>query len=220
MNTGAFNISIIILCFLPLFTLSVQAENEHQDGFSKVENREQLVELLNEKAATISSIQSAFTQKKQLEFLDETIISRGNFWFKKDNNLRWAYMEPFEYVILIHEGKFQIRDGEKVSAYDIDSNPVFTQINKLIVDMVRGNITNENFEFEAFENSSSYLVSLKPKDETFREIISSMDIYFSKSDLTVSEVFMKENENDYTVITFIDKKINVPIEDQVFSVND
>ncbi len=68
------------------------------------------------------------------------------FGLKRIINLRWAYMEPFDYVIVIHKGKFLIRDGEQLSAYDIDSNPAFAEINKLIVDMVRGNITDERFE--------------------------------------------------------------------------
>lgn len=218
MKTGSYNVKMILLCFLTLWSLSAQAVQKQPEGYLKVENRVELVALLNEKAAEISSISSHFIQKKQLEFLDETIISKGEFLFKKENNLRWAYLEPFEYVIVIHEGKFHIRDGEKHSAYDIDSNPVFAQINRLIVDMVRGNITDERFDIEAFENNNFYLVNLMPKDASIREVISNMEIYFSKSDLTVSEVLMKENENDYTVITFIDKKINVPIEDQVFSV--
>jgi outer membrane lipoprotein-sorting protein len=190
-----------------------------QDEFRRVENIDQLVGRLNEHAARIETIQSNFIQQKQLEFLDETIISKGAFWFKKENNLRWAYKEPFDYVIVIHEGRFSIRDGEQVSAYDIESNPAFAGINNLIVDMVRGNITGDRFERAAFENSRQYKISLVPKDNGMREVISTMEIYFNKLDLTVEEVIMKESEKDYTVIKFIDKKINEPIEDPVFSVD-
>ncbi|MDX2430053.1 MAG: outer membrane lipoprotein carrier protein LolA, partial [Bacteroides sp.] len=196
----------IVLWILALVLLSASGFRK-QDGFSPVENKEQLMLKLNKQAGTIETIQSNFIQKKQLEFLDETIISKGSFWFKKDNNLRWAYQDPFDYVIVIHQGQFSIRDGEQVSAYDIDSNPAFAEINKLIVDMVRGNITDERFEMVAFESNSQYLVKLVPKDETMKEAIATMEIYFSKSDLAVAEVIMKESEKDYTVITFIDKKI-------------
>ena len=187
------------------------------DGFHPVDSPEQLVKHLYENATKIETIQSRFVQKKQLEFLDETIISRGSFFFKKDNQLRWAYEKPFEYVIVINSGKFLIKDGEQVSTFDIESNPAFTEINRLIVGMVSGNINEEKFEMEAFENSSQYRVSLVPLDETMKEVISTMEIYFDKSDLAVAKVLMKESEKDYTVITFIDKKINEPIEESVFS---
>lgn len=215
---GVFKRRYIVLWILAFVLLSASGFAK-QDGFSPVENTEQLMLKLNKHAGTIETIQSNFIQKKQLEFLDETIISKGSFWFKKDNNLRWAYQDPFDYVIVIHQGKFSIRDGEQVSAYDIASNPAFAEINKLIVDMVRGNITDERFEMVAFESNSQYLVRLVPKDESMKEVIATMEIYFSKSDLAVAEVIMKESEKDYTVITFIDKKINEAIEDSVFSVD-
>lgn len=189
----------------------------NQDGFQPVKNPDQLVKIMNENATKTETIQSSFIQKKQLEFLDETIVSTGKFFFKKENQLRWAYEQPFEYVIVIHGGKFLIKDGEQVSTFDIESNPAFTEINRLIVGMVSGNINEEKFDMEAFENSTQYRVSLIPLDETMREVISNMEIYFDKTDLAVAEVLMKESEKDYTVITFTDKKINEPIEEAVFS---
>jgi len=213
---GAPKAGILLMLILSLTVLPGKAHS-HQDGFRPVENPEQLEELLNENASRIQTIQSSFIQKKQLEFLDETIISRGRFFFKKENKLRWAYHEPFEYVIVIHGGKFVIRDGEQVNSFDIESNPAFTEINRLIVGMVSGNITDDRFELEAFENNSQYKVRLVPLDETMKEVLSTMEIYFDKSDLAVAEVVMKESENDYTVITFIDKKINEAIEESVFS---
>ncbi len=77
----------------------------------------------------------------------------------------------------------------------------------------------KDLRWHAFESTSQYLVRLVPKDATMKEVIASMEIYFSKSDLTVAEVIMKESEEDYTVITFIDKQINEAIEDSVFSVD-
>lgn len=190
-----------------------------QENFTPVENSSQLMLLLNENASNIETIQSAFTQEKALAFLDETIISEGSFSFKKDNQLRWAYHAPFDYLILINDGKFMIRDEDQVNSYDIESNPAFAEINKLIVNMVKGNITEEKFEISAFENQALYLVRLLPKDKLMGEVISTMEIYFSKTDLAVAKVIMKESEQDYTLISFTDKQINVPIEDQVFSLD-
>lgn len=217
MKSGGLNARMFMLWVFSLTALSGHCFNL-QDGFKPVEDPGQLVERLNENALKIETISSSFIQKKQLEFLDEIIISKGAFWFRKENDLRWAYKEPFEYVIVIHGGKFQIRDGEEVSAFDIESNPAFAEINKLIVGMVSGNITPEKFELEAFENNEQYLVRLYPREGTMKKVISTMELYFDKSDLSVAQVIMKESEKDYTVITFIDKQINEPIADTVFSI--
>ena len=183
-----------------------------------VEDLDALVEQLNENAMSIRTIQSGFIQKKQLEFLDETIVSKGRFWFRKENSLRWAYEEPFAYAIIIHDGKFHIKDGEQVSAYDIESNAAFREINDLIIRMVQGDVMDqEKFDIKAFENAHQYLVKLVPLDSQMRGVISDMEIYFDKKDLAVSEIIMKESESDYTEITFIDKQINETIPDPVFT---
>jgi outer membrane lipoprotein-sorting protein len=187
-------------------------------GFEPVENTGELLSKLNENALKTWSIQSNFIQKKQMEFLDETIMSTGKFWFKKEGSLRWEYKEPFEYVIVIHNGKFQIKDGDQVSAYDIESNAAFREINDVILGMVQGNIIEQGkFEIQALENDQQYLVKLVPIDNNVKEVISDMELYFEKADLMVSEIIMRENEKDYTVITFIDRRVNETIPEAVFT---
>ncbi len=203
-----------ILSYILLSSLTLVGSGE----FTPVEDLDKLVEQLNNHAANTRSIQSRFIQKKQLEFLDETIVSKGRFWFRKENSLRWAYDEPYEYAIIISGGKFQIKDGEKVSAYDIESNTAFREINDLIIGMVRGSVMEEDkFDIKAFENEQQYLVKLVPRDINMRSVSSNMEIYFDKEDLTVAEIMMKESESDYTVITFFDKQINETIPDPVFT---
>jgi outer membrane lipoprotein-sorting protein len=206
-------VSVLFFCILP--------ESFSQSGtevFKPVEDPAELLEQLNSASAGIQTIQSRFIQKKQLEFLDETIVSRGQFWFRRENQLRWAYEEPFEYAIIINGGKFYIKDGESVTAYDIDSNEAFRQINHIIVGVVQGSILEKDrFDMQSFENTDHYLVKLTPRESHLRDVISGMEICFDKKDLTVSEIIMRESETDHTVITFFEKRFNETIPDPVFS---
>jgi outer membrane lipoprotein-sorting protein len=186
--------------------------------FTQVKDLKALEEKLNSNLEKINSIKSDFIQQKQLEYLDETIVSKGQFWFKKENQLRWAYDEPFEYVIILNSGKFIIKDESIVNVYDINSNQAFLEINNLIIGLVRGSLMEHaKFEIEAFENDTQYLVKLIPKDSNMRKVISNMEVYFDKKDLTVGKIIMHESESDFTVITFINTKLNEPIPDNIFS---
>ena len=208
------------LTLLFVFTISLLPGfgSVEQEEFTPVENMDTILELINANALKTESIQSKFIQTKQLEFLDETIVSRGKFWFRKENSLRWVYETPFEYAIIIHNGKFYIRDGEQVTSYDIESNAVFREINDLIVGMVQGDVANQDkFNLAAFENGKQYLIRLVPRDLDMRKVISEMEVYFDKDDLMVSEIVMNEGENDRTVITFVDRRINETIPDAVFT---
>jgi outer membrane lipoprotein-sorting protein len=207
---------LLILVSMPVLLVSGPVQ-EGTGEYIPVKDLGELVDRLNRQAAGIETIESDFIQKKQLEFLDETIVSRGKFWFRRENSLRWEYTEPFEYTIVIHQGKFRIMDGDRVSDYDIESNAVFREINDLIIGMVRGTVMEEDkFEIEAWENRYAYLLRLVPKDSQMREVINEMKIRFSKTDLMVSEIVMTESATDHTVITFIDRRANESIPDAVF----
>ena len=74
-------------------------------SYTPVTNMKDVETKLNNASAQTSTITCDFTQEKHLEYLDETIISKGKFWFKKENRLRWEYMTPFKYLILLTNGK-------------------------------------------------------------------------------------------------------------------
>jgi outer membrane lipoprotein-sorting protein len=214
---GVLKVIPLLLVMLSGLASSSSAQSG-PEGFKPVDRRDELVDKLNARSATIETIVSSFTQKKQLEFLDETIVSRGRFWFRRENHLRWAYEEPFQYAIIINGGRFYIKDGESVSTYDMDTNETFREINDMIIGVVRGNVLREEkFDMSAFENRDRYLVSLVPKESGLRNVISAMEIYFDKADLTVSEIIMRESKTDFTMITFFDKRFNETIPDLLFS---
>ena len=208
-------IRILLLLIPCLLVLGFEWQSTE---FIPIKDLKVLEEKLNSNLANINTIKSDFIQQKELEYLDETIVSKGQFWFKKENQLRWAYNEPFEYAIILNKGKFIIQDESIVSVYDIDSNQAFREINNLIINLVKGSLMEyDKFEIEAFENNTQYLVKLVPIDTNMRKVISNMEVYIDKNDLTVGKILMHESESDFTVITFINKKLNEQIPDSIFS---
>jgi outer membrane lipoprotein carrier protein len=214
---GIFLNKLVLILLLATLAAGTAAQSE-TPGYQPVEELEQVVSTLNDHSRTIETIQSLFIQRKQLEFLDETIISKGAFWFRKENSLRWAYTEPYEYAIILHQGKFIIIDGGEVNEYDIDSNEAFREINDLIIGMVQGRVLKQDkFSLEAFENRSTYLLKLVPLDPGIRGVISGMEIFFDRQDLDVTRIVIREGEKDYTEISFSDRLINETIPDTLFS---
>lgn len=207
------SMSLLLICLLPALSLNAQ------EAFKKTENQDAVLGMLNESGSGIQSINSTFIQEKHLQFLDETIISSGRFWFRKENSLRWAYEEPFSYAIIIHDNRFQIRDGDKLSSYDIDANPAFREINALITDLVQGKVaTDGRFKMEILENHNTYLVKMHPLDQNLAGVISGMEIHFLKKDLQVDHVIIREGPEDFTLIRFTERKINESIPDSIFTV--
>ncbi len=172
-----------------------------------------------EKTKETRSVSCDFLQQKQMQYLDEVITSSGKLYFDKKNRLRWEYIDPFEYLIVINQGTFIIEtDGQK-SEYDIESNKMFSQISELIISSVNGTVfTDDKFSVEAFEGEKQYLVYLEPNVDELKGVISKIKMRINKSDFSVDQVIMYEEQDDFTEINFINKQFNEVLPDHLFTV--
>ncbi|MFO7829982.1 MAG: outer membrane lipoprotein carrier protein LolA [Bacteroidales bacterium] len=212
------NKNIIITFFSILFfwsTLSAQEET-----FVKVSDINEAKANLEQLTEKISSIKSQFIQEKHLSFLTENIISKGEFYFKNPGLLRWEYTEPFEYIIVFTDKNIFIKDEDNISSFDTESNKMFSEVNNIMTGTIQGNLFNdsERFTVEYFENDKQYLMLLIPKMEEMKSMLQSIHIYIDKSDLSVAKIKMTESSDDYTSITFINRKLNTTIDNDQFDI--
>src|SRR4051812_9107030 len=82
-------------------------------NFKAVKDTSALKQKIENMSKTVNSIESDFTQEKNLSMLSEKITSKGNFKFKKENMLRWEYNSPYKYLIVINKDKIWIKDEKK-----------------------------------------------------------------------------------------------------------
>ncbi len=206
---------IIIL----IFTLSISSSFAQDKSFKKITNLEEVKSKIADYSSKTNSIKSDFVQEKHLEILETPLISKGKFFYKKENNIRWEYIEPLKYIIVIHKGKFTIKDETKVSEYDIESNKMFKEINNMIITSMKGEIiNNKDFTVSFFENNTYYLAKLTPNKKEIANFITTIKIYFNKTDFSVSKVIMVETEQDYTQIVFKNKSVNTQLDDSIFNI--
>jgi len=206
--------------FLVLFVLVLYCLSSFsQSSFKAIKDISFFKSKLAEMTEKTNTIKSDFIQEKNLSFLSEKIISKGLFYFKKENKIRWQYTEPFDYLIIINDDKIYIKDEDRESKYEMASNKIFKEINKIITGCVQGEILNNDKEYkiEYYENDNFYYVKLTPYSEKMKEFLSNINIYFNKKDFSVSKLEMIELSGDYTKIEFINKKLNEEIPDETFN---
>jgi len=181
---------------------------------------ENVRQYIAEATRNTTAIQSEFVQEKELSVLSEKIISKGVFYFRKENQLRWEYITPFNYLIIINNDKLLVRDGNTENRVNIQSNKVFREINNIIIGAVQGTLLNDtkNFQSSLFDENSYYLCKLIPVNPKLKESLSEIWLNFNKTDYTVDKLDLRESSGDYTRITFIAKKLNPLLSDEKFSV--
>ena len=167
------------------------------------------------------TVESEFVQEKNLSLLSNKIISKGYFCFKKENKVRWEYIQPYKYLIIINNDKIFIKDQHQKKQYDSQSNKIFKEINNFMLGCIQGSILNKEKEYKIdfFENDKLYYVKLIPKSEKMKQIMSEIQIYFDKKDLSVSKLKMVEDGGDFTNIEFSNKKLNINVSEEKFIFN-
>src|SRR5882724_6850015 len=132
-------------------------------GYSLLANTTAFKDQFAAASQKTNTIQSDFVQDKNLSMLSEIITSKGKFWFKKENQVRMEYNQPFKYLMILNNGKVYIKDAQKENTVSAASNKLFKQINNIIIDCMKGSaLSNSNFTSRIFEGAQSFLVELTP----------------------------------------------------------
>lgn len=169
-------------------------------------------------SAKVTSITSNFTQEKVLTALTEKITSSGKFWFKRSNKVRLEYQKPFVYLMIMNEGKILVRDDQKETTVNLNSNKLFQQVNRIMIDCVQGTIlSSKDFTVRVFEQEKIYLLEMTPASKTLKDFFSTIVLLVDRSDYSVKSIQMNEPTGDTTLITFTEKKLNTQVPDAVFA---
>ncbi len=203
--------------FLFLLTLGITYSSAQPKGYKVLKDTSAFIKKFNEKSRSINSNEADFTQEKYVSVMTDKAVSKGKFYYKKTNLMRWETSSPKTHIIVLNNGKMTIMEKGKVKTYDASSNKMFKGLNDMMLTTASGNmLTNKEYKYSLFEDESHYLIQLVPLSGTTKKFIKRIEILVEKSDYTVSQLKMIEPSEDYTKIEFANKKINLPIGDDKF----
>jgi outer membrane lipoprotein-sorting protein len=207
-------IKLCVILFVSSFALMSQTE-----GYKPLADEAAFKQKFKAKAAATQTIKSDFIQEKNMSVLSEKITSKGTFQFKKEDKVRMEYTHPFKYLLVINKDKVMIKDEQKTNTFSTKNNKLFEHINNIIIDCVQGTaMDNKGFSVKLSENENYYLLTLVPLKKEMKEFFSTIYIYVDKKDYSVHKMDMREASGDNTVITFINKQINVTLSDEIFAI--
>lgn len=188
-------------------------------GYSQLTDYAKLKSEFSAATQKTLTIKSDFVQEKNLSMLSEKIISKGKFWFRKDNQVRMEYIQPFQYLMIINKDKVYVKDGQKENKISSKSNKLFQQVNKIMIDCMQGTtLDNADFKTRIFENKTNYLVELTPVVKGLKELFKNINVLVDKKDYSVNSILMQEVAGDNTTINFLNKELNTNLQDALFTI--
>ncbi|PVD49782.1 outer membrane lipoprotein carrier protein LolA [Terrimonas sp.] len=209
--------SIFLLGYILMSSLVANAQ---YSGYKPVADAAAFKVQFAEASKKTNAIKSDFVQEKNLSLLAEKITSKGKFWFKKDNLVRMEYTQPFQYLMILNGTNVYVKDSQKENKVSVKSNKLFQQINKIMVDCVKGEaLQSGDFTVKVFENSSTYLAELIPVDKNMKKLFKNINMIIEKKSFGVTAIEMHEPSGDNTVINFVNRELNTNLPDALFTIH-
>jgi outer membrane lipoprotein-sorting protein len=166
------------------------------------------------------TLESSFVQWKYMSVLTEPSKSNGYFCFKNPGKVRWEYIDPFKYLVVISNDRLYLKDDNKTRSFEMTSSKSFVALSSGLGKLLQGDIYDKKSEFSCkyFENELSYKLVLLPTTKELKKVFKGIQLYFDKKLFSVFRVVMIELSGDKTEIEFTNRKINEGVDDEKFSI--
>ncbi|WP_417592216.1 LolA family protein [Owenweeksia hongkongensis] len=166
---------------------------------------------------SIQTFASPFKQSKKLSFMNKPLISNGEFYYQKSDRLRWEYLEPIQYVMLINGEQVRIKEDGKVKSYSSAVNEIFKTVKEVILGCISGDILeNPDYEASYFENENAYQVKLKPIKKDLQGFMKEVNIFIDIKEKRFSHLVLMDGSGDLTTIEFTKPMVNQELPKGIF----
>jgi outer membrane lipoprotein-sorting protein len=204
---------IIILMPFQVFSEEPQDENDYTDKKAEIFSR------IKQAASSVQTLAGEFTQEKHLEILKNSPISKGRFFYKNPDCLRWEVYEPTSMGFIVNGDKGKRWKGQAgpMQAFDLKKEPVIQIITEQVFAWARADFDRleAGYDITVLEENPVTL-KLVPLSVTEKKYIDHIKLVFSSTENYVTTIEIHEAGGDYTQINFIDMTINKPIQEDIF----
>lgn len=168
----------------------------------------------------MKTIDCDFTQYRHLSILENNLISSGKFYFKPDGMIRLEYTQPEASVVVINGEKIKMESGGKTNMYRMSSNPVVTVIKTVFLNCISGNWDElkNDCQIVFLEDKLTYQLDMKPLHKKAQKYVQKIEVVLDKKDMSINRMIITESLNDFTRYVFTNKRFDMPLSDQLFSI--
>ena len=170
-------------------------------------------------AAKVTTLKSDFVQERHLDMLEDVLISKGRFYYKKQERLRWELTKPVSsgFAVSGKQAKRWDAKSGRTQTFDVYQVPFI----KLFTDQVFAWATadfkhlQKDYKIEVLGEAPVDL-KLVPLRSQEKKYLAHFRIAFTADASHVNAVEVHETGGDFTRILFFNTIINPPLPDALF----
>ena len=170
-------------------------------------------------ASKVDTLSSDFTQEKHLSMLDKVLVSKGRFYYKRDNRLRWELNDPVVSGFAVN-GDYAARwDGqtEIQQTFNVNRVPFIKIFSDQVFSWAKADFKRLQKQYHIQVLSEEPVdLKLNPKFDREKKFLDHLRIVFAANAGHVRTVEVHEPDGDFTTIRFFNTEINSPLPDGLF----
>jgi outer membrane lipoprotein-sorting protein len=168
---------------------------------------------LQRKMSSLGSVYFELTQERHLKLFTEPLKSEGFMLIERPDQIRWETTAPYQSILLGNKksvAQFEFTDG-KWQKLKLGFPQMLQRVMDQMSLMNQGKLdalTND-YVISVATNGDAAVLTLVPKDENARAVLSSLEVKMAPDFSATREVVMNEPNGDLTRIIFNREKRNV-----------
>ena len=164
-----------------------------------------VLQTLQQKMASVRSIYLEFTQERDLKLFSDPLKSEGVMLIERPDRIRWETTAPYQSILLGDQktvAQFEFNDG-KWEKLKLGFPQLLQRVMQQMAMMNQGELDTMMTDYTVtVATGTTTVLTLVPKDQNVRGVLSSLEIHLPPDLSTTLEVVMNEPDGDLTRITF------------------
>jgi outer membrane lipoprotein-sorting protein len=207
---------------LAILVFAAATANAAETSLHPVANPAPVLEDLHRKMSSLNTVYFEFTQERQLKLFAEPLKSEGVLVIGRPDKIRWETTSPFQSILMgDHEtvAQFEKEDGQW-KKLKLGFPQMMRRVMEQMSMMHQGKMDALTADFNvSVATGSVAVVTLVPKDQSIRTVLSSLEIHMLPDFSTTREVVMNEPNGDLTRIIFREEHRDVKLPPGAFDQN-
>jgi len=175
------------------------------DALQRVADPRPILQDLQRKMSSLGPVYFEFEQERHLKLFNEQLKSEGIMLIAPPDQIRWETTVPYQSILLGNHksvAQFERTDGQW-KKLRLGFPKMLKRVMDQMVLMHQGKLDALTADFNIIVSTGRVaVVTLVPKDENVRSMLSSLDIRMMPDFSTTRAVVMNEPGGDFTQINF------------------
>jgi outer membrane lipoprotein-sorting protein len=169
-------------------------------------------------AEKITSLRADFVQEKHLKMLVRPLVSKGLFYYRAPDSIRWEYRSPVRSILMVKSGQVK-RYVETTDGLTEDRSAALKPVMQFVFQEISLWITGQFDDDPVFNVSleNNRRVLLIPKDDSFSAMIERIELVFSERPGIIDSIIIYEGGDSYSRFKFTNVTVNGRIDETIFS---